>query len=85
MCTQTLIDGGHKINPCYYQKLLQNTVFDANFLGPQPTGPTAPISMCIPDISSAISAVVNVIFAKNVNPDEESSAIGRRTDLNFEH
>ena len=36
-------------------------------------------------ILSVIRADCNVIFSKFVSPDEESSAIGRRTDVNFEH
>ena len=60
-------------------------MFDTNFLGCQSTGLTASIFMSIPQILSAIRADINVIFSKIVSPDQELSAIGRRTDVNFEH
>ena len=41
--------------------------------------------MFISQILSAIRANFNVILSKIVSPDEELSAIGRRTDVNFEH
>ena len=60
-------------------------MFDTNFLGHQPSGPTAFIFMLISKILSVIRADFYLIFSKFVSPDEESSAIGRRTDVNFEH
>ena len=37
------------------------------------------------EMLSVIRADVNVIFSKIISPDEKISAIGRRTDVNFEH
>ena len=65
--------------------MLISPVFDTNFLGHQPTGPTVSIFMFISKIVSVIRADAIVIFSKNVSPDGELSAIGRRTDINFEH
>ena len=60
-------------------------MFDTNFLGYQPTGQTVSVFMFISQILSAIRADVNVILFKIVSPDQQLSAIGRRTDVNFEH
>ena len=60
-------------------------VFEINFLDCQPIGPTISIFMRISKMLSAIRADVNEISSKVVNPDEKFSAIGRRTDVNFEH
>ena len=54
------------------------TVFDTNFWGCQPTGPTVSIFMFISQILSVIRADVNVISSRIVSPDQEISANGRR-------
>ena len=41
--------------------------------------------MFISQILSVIRADVNVISSRIVSPDQELSANGRRTDVNFEH
>ena len=56
-----------------------------DYWGYQPTGRTASIFMFLSKVLSVIRANCNVIFSKIVSPDEELSAIGRRTDVNFEH
>ena len=61
------------------------TVFDTNFLGCQATGQTVSVLMFKSKIWPAIRADVNVIFSKIVSPDEQLPAIGRRSDVNFEH
>ena len=61
------------------------SVFETNFLGFEPTGPAVSIFMFIFKILSVIRADSNVISSKYISPDQESSAIGRRTDINFEH
>ena len=60
-------------------------VFDTNFLGCQATGPTFTVLMFKSKIWSVIRADVYVISSKIVSPDEQSSAIGGWTDVNFEH
>ena len=60
-------------------------MFETNFLGCEPTGPAVSIFMFIFKILSAIRADSNVISSKYISPDQESLAIGRRTDVNFEH
>ena len=60
-------------------------VFDTNFLGCQPSGPTSSVFMFKSEMLSVIRADVNVIFSNIISPDEKISAIGRRTDVNFEH
>ena len=61
--------------------LRYQSVFDTNFLGCEPTGPTSSMFMFISQMLSAIRADANVIFSKIVSPDEKLSAI----DVNFEH
>ena len=51
-------------------------MFDTNFLGHQPSGPTSSLFMFISKILSVIRADFNVIFSKFVSPDEESLADG---------
>ena len=58
-------------------------MFETNFLGCQPTGLIISIFMFISKILSAIRAYDNVNSSKYISLDEESSAIGRRTDVNF--
>ena len=60
-------------------------MFDTTFWGYQSTGPTVSVFMFISTILSVNRADVIVIFLKNISPDEKLSAIGRRTDVNFEH
>ena len=62
-----------------------NSVFENNFFGYQPTGPTFTVLMFKPKIWSVIRADVYVISSNIVSPDQQSSAIGRRADVNFEH
>ena len=63
----------------------RRAVFNTYFLVCQSTGPTSSISMFISQFFSAIRADCSVIFSQIVSPDEGLSAIGRRTDVNFEH
>ena len=74
---------------CFQQNVVlsgcRRSVFDTNFLGRQSTGPTVSIFMFISKIVSVIRADAIVFFFKNVRPDGELSAIGRQTDVNFEH
>ena len=58
-------------------------MFETYFWGCEPTGPAVSIFMFIFKMLSAIRADSNVISSKR--PDEESSAIGQRTDNNLEH